>query len=309
MDDAHIPFVERHLRVPLTVFDMRDLANGTELTFEITKGRTSVSYGGQRLDAVSGVWYRKPLPIDREALPVEDTYRDYSYDALDRHSLLMLGAFEHAVWVSDYYAMLRAGNKNLQAVIAKQLGFRVPDTLITSSAATAGRFINERSQCVSKPLTTRHPSINGKQQILLTTLIDKSQRPNLQNLHLAPSIFQSAIDTARDIRVTVVGNKVFPAYMDSAIEHTDGHTYTRDNRLGKPRVEAIRDFPKDLSAKCVALNRTFGLNFGAIDLLLDKKGGYWFLEINPNGQWAFVEEATGQPIGKAIARLLESGDG
>jgi hypothetical protein len=47
------------------------------------------------------------------------------------------------------------------------------------------------------------------------------------------------------------------------------------------------------------------LEFGAIDLVLDKKGEIWFLENNANGQWAFVEEATGQPIGKAMADLLQ----
>lgn len=36
-------------------------------------------------------------------------------------------------------------------------------------------------------------------------------------------------------------------------------------------------------------------------------GEYWFIESNAGGQWAYVEEATKQPIGKAIAGLLQDG--
>lgn len=59
--------------------------------------------------------------------------------------------------------------------------------------------------------------------------------------------------------------------------------------------------------QCVALVKDLGLEFGAIDFILDKKGVYWFLEINPNGQWGFVEERTNQPIGAAIAARLKTG--
>lgn len=305
--DAHIPFVERHLRVPLTVFDMRDLADGAALTFDMVGEKMLVTYEGTPLDNVCGVWFRKPQAIQRDTLPVVDTYKPYALDALEKHALLFIDAFDDAVWVSNYYGMLRASNKNLQPVVAKQLGFRVPDTIITSNADDAQAFIDKHPVCVSKSLTTTYPEIDGKQQILLTTLIDKNNRPDLTNLYLAPSIFQEAVDTAQDIRVTVVGDKVFPAYMNSGVEQEGGHTTTRDNRLGKPYITAIRDFPKGIARKCVELNHALGLNLGAIDLLLDKEGEYWFLEINPNGQWAFVEEATGLPIGKTIARLLESG--
>ncbi len=304
--DAHLPFVERHLKVPLVVFDMRDLTHGKELTYRIVKDKVLVDYDSSLLDNVSGVWFRKPQPIRADTLSVDEALKPYSLDALEKHSLLFTDAFDHATWVSNYYAMLRSSNKNLQLAVAHQLGFSVPDTIITSSPEEAAVFLDAHPQSVSKPLTTTYPVINGKQQILLTTIIDKRHKPDLSGLHLAPSIFQEAIDTAQDIRVTVVGDEVFPAYMNSAVEQESEHATTRDNRLGKPQLEAIRDFPNALAQKCIALNKALGLNFSAIDLLLDKKGGYWFLETNPNGQWAFVEEATGLPIGKAIATLLES---
>ena len=58
---------------------------------------------------------------------------------------------------------------------------------------------------------------------------------------------------------------------------------------------------------CLSLVRRLKLHFAAIDMIMDMSGRLWFIEANPNGQWAFIEEATGQPIGQAIARLLQDG--
>jgi glutathione synthase/RimK-type ligase-like ATP-grasp enzyme len=308
VEDAHIPFVERHLSAPLIVLDMRELAGGVELSYRLVGDRIIPSYRGESLGDVSGVWYRKPQPIPQQKLPVEEAFRPYSADAMERHSMLLRTAFEHATWASDYYAMARANQKSLQLAVARRLGFRVPDTVITSSPDVARAFIEEHRPCVSKSLTPTYPELKGKQQILLTTLITKdSPLPDLSNLYLAPSIFQEAVDTKYDLRVTVVGDKVFPAIMTSGIERTGNHQSVRDNRLGDMQLVVADKFPKAIAEKCIAHVRELGLNFGAIDLLVDTKGEYWFLENNPNGQWAFVEEATGLPIGKTLAELLEGG--
>ena len=47
------------------------------------------------------------------------------------------------------------------------------------------------------------------------------------------------------------------------------------------------------------------LRYGAIDFICDQQGELWFLEINPNGQWAWIENLTGYPIAAAIADELE----
>ncbi|KUO10863.1 hypothetical protein [Streptomyces sp. DSM 15324] len=51
----------------------------------------------------------------------------------------------------------------------------------------------------------------------------------------------------------------------------------------------------------------FGLSFGAFDFAVTASGAWWFLECNPNGQWAWLEDAAGLPITHAIADLLENG--
>jgi glutathione synthase/RimK-type ligase-like ATP-grasp enzyme len=308
IEDAHIPFVERHLSAPLILLDMRELADGTELSYQLIGDQIVASYRGESLQDITGVWYRKPQPIPQEELSVEPAFRSYSADAIERHGMLLRTAFEHATWVSDYYAMARANQKSYQLAIARRLGFRVPDTVITSSPDVARAFIKKYPRCVSKSLTPTYPKFKGKQQILLTTLITvDSPLPDFSNLYLAPSIFQEAVNASYDVRVTVVGDNVFPAIMTSGVERSGTYRSIRDNRLGDMQLEVAANFPKDVAERCIAHVKELGLNFGAIDLIVDKKGVYWFLENNPNGQWAFVEDITGLPIGKALAGLLEQG--
>ena len=69
------------------------------------------------------------------------------------------------------------------------------------------------------------------------------------------------------------------------------------------RMEAV-ELPEDVIARLRNLMKRLGLVYGAIDMRLTPDGRYVFLEINPAGQWLFVEQQTGQPITKSLVRLL-----
>ena len=308
--DAHIPYVSKHLKSRLVIIDPSELAAGKGLTFVLENDKIVVEYNGETLNNVVGVWYRKPQPITNQKLPVRDEYKQYSQQSLYWHVAHLLTSFQDALWLSDYFAMIRACNKGLQLATASKVGFNVPETVITSSKARAEEFAATHSQFISKPHVVGTPKINGQQKVLLTTLFDKDHQPDLANLHLAPTILQNAIDVKDDVRIIVVGEKTFAATVNSSYEQTDQNKHLRDNRAGHYEgtvdIKEIK-LPSDIASKCTAHVRELGLQFGAIDMLVDKNGKWWFLENNPNGQWAYIEHATGQPIGKAIAKLLETG--
>jgi glutathione synthase/RimK-type ligase-like ATP-grasp enzyme len=306
--DAHIPYVAKHLKSRLVIIDPSELATGKELTFALEGDKIVVEYDGEILDNVVGVWYRKPQSIINQKLPVKDEYKQYSQQSLYWHVAHLLTSFQDALWVSDYFAMIRACNKGLQLAVARKVGLNVPDTIITSSKARAEAFAAIHPQFVSKPHVVGTPKVDGQQKVLLTTLFDKDYQPDLANLHLAPAIFQEAVDVKDDVRVVVVGDQVFAATVNSDYEETGQNKHLRDNRAGHYEgTVTIRgiELPANIASQCVAHVRELGLKFGAIDLLADTNGKWWFLENNPNGQWAYIEHATGQPIGKAIAGMLE----
>jgi hypothetical protein len=311
--DAHLPYVEKHLKRPSLILDPRELLEATPLTYRFKEGSIEVVYKGELLDDIAGVWYRKPMPILRRELPVKHEYRPYVQESIERHAQSWTIAFPKAVWVSDYYDLVRASDKPLQLALAQQIGFRVPPTIVSSDPAEVNHFLRQRPDSVTKPLVPAYPLINGERRLLFTTRIGGSFTPDLSNLYLAPSIFQEAVDLLHEVRVTVIGDRVFPAIVRSDLDKKNGNA-ARLNRIldnkvgyykGTVRIEAMKDLPADIAEKCITHTARLNLKFGALDIILDKKGTWWFLENNPNGQWAYIEEATGLPIGKALADLLQ----
>jgi len=99
-----------------------------------------------------------------------------------------------------------------------------------------------------------------------------------------------------------VGEKVFAAFIHSQ----DSDDSKVDWRVSQDGLKhSIYMLPEDISANCINLLRELDLNFGAIDLILNENGEYVFLEINPNGQWAWLEKLLGLDISGAIVNLLK----
>ena len=133
-----------------------------------------------------------------------------------------------------------------------------------------------------------------------TRIITETQVAQLDQVRLAPVIFQEAIPGGCDIRVTVVGDRVFPAQITGP---ADGYEYDFRLHTAQSAITPV-DLPDAVTAALLALMRRLGLWYGAIDLRRAPDGDYVFLEINPAGQWLFVEYATDQPISQELATLL-----
>jgi glutathione synthase/RimK-type ligase-like ATP-grasp enzyme len=119
----------------------------------------------------------------------------------------------------------------------------------------------------------------------------------LDAVHYAPVIFQGYIPAVFDLRVTIVGGAVFAAEI-----HSQTTAYKHDFRMTMHEAEIrAHALPDLVAAKLLALMDALGLVYGALDLRLTPEGDYVFLEINPAGQWLFIEQRTGQPISDAIA--------
>lgn len=100
-----------------------------------------------------------------------------------------------------------------------------------------------------------------------------------------------------------MGNDIFTAAIDS---QSLNHTKIDWRRDGINLPHTIYRLPDEVANKCLELTHQFKLNFGAIDMIVTPDNEYVFLEINPNGQWAWIEEMTGLPIAQAMITLLTS---
>jgi glutathione synthase/RimK-type ligase-like ATP-grasp enzyme len=133
-----------------------------------------------------------------------------------------------------------------------------------------------------------------------TRVLRQAELALLDSVRLAPVIFQEFVPALCDLRVTALGDRLFA----TAITPPPG-AYAADYRMD---LDGARFAPTDLPAATEgalrALMRELGLLFGAIDLRLTPEGRYVFLEINPAGEWRFIEERSGQPLTAAMGDLL-----
>jgi len=259
----------------------------------------SLYFDGRAVAArdVDAVWFRRPVaPRVASGLPAEEAAwaTREAAEALDGFWRTL-----RARWVSRPSAIRLADSKPQQLVDAAALGFDVPETEITSDC---GRVLALRRRSpegvVCKPLRDGQVRTDGR-SLLFTSLIDVDQ---LDKLGPEPHLFQARVPKRYDIRVTVVGNDVF----GTRIESQDDPGAAVDWRRGSSHSMRYwpEELPDDVVARCARLVSGYGLAFGAIDLARRPDGGYTFFEINPNGQWAFIEQRTGQPIRARLADVL-----
>lgn len=205
-------------------------------------------------------------------------------------------------WLNAPHCIALAEDKIRQLVTARQLGFRLPDTLLTNDPMSASAF-GRKGPLIGKPLRNALLREGSSERVIFTTRIDTSSLVRPLEISSCPVIFQREITKRYDIRATVVGNRVFTAAIHS---QDDDATRVDWRHTSSPNLlHTVHSLPKELEEKCIALTRRLGLRFGAIDFVLDLKGNYWFLEINPNGQWGWIETRTGLPIAAAIVSELE----
>lgn len=307
---GHVPLIMQHMSPKhIVVIDpIPAILDGAGLTYRLDKNGTTFIYNGRPLTRVKAVWDRRPTPLRREMLDhIDPRTIEYASVAIRRHTYNFYSMFPDALWVSDDHAVQRAENKALQLQEAAKLGFAVPATIFTSNPQAAKQFVARNKATIIKTPSTQGPIVDDKMFYFFSTRVTPATPVNYSGLHLAPAIFQVAIDVDYDLRITVVGEEIFAASIVADAEKSLS-IGVRDWRIGNYTGLDIIPYslPKSIATKCITLVKKLGLQFGAIDIIRDKKGIYWFVEINPNGQWGFVEHLTKQPISQAIARLLQS---
>lgn len=242
------------------------------------------------------VWWRQGT-FDRnhsqKTLSIDRQLEQSQWSAFMR-SLMV---FDQANWINHPSAVYKAEIKAVQLRKAAEVGFDVPETLMTNDRfaeveAKIGREV------ALKSVDTVLLSEGDDQLFGYTTITDWKEIAD-DHFHLAPATIQAPLLEKIDLRVTVIDENLWCV----AIKQGAGGIYG-DWRLTQKSEIEIEDFelPFDVSARCIELVRNLGLKFGAIDLAICQ-GSYWFIEINPTGEWGWLDNDT-RPLAPAIAELL-----
>lgn len=252
------------------------------------------------LKEITSAYFRRPdIPI-----PLGSVARTYQqYVATEWQAVLQaLYCQLDDRWLNSPNHIALAENKIRQLATAKALGFRVPETLVGNDPGAISSFA-ATSGVIGKPLKRSVVVENELERVIFTSRLDEISNADAESIRACPFILQREIKKSFDIRVTVVGDSVFAATIDSQ-GNPDTEVDWRKTSSPDLTHEAYQ-LPPEEADRCKALTQAMGLRYGAIDLVLGQDGHHWFLEINPNGQWGWIEVRTGQPIAAAIVSELE----
>jgi MvdD family ATP-grasp ribosomal peptide maturase len=197
-----------------------------------------------------------------------------------------------------------AENKQLQLQVARELGLNTPRTLTTNDPTAARAFARScEGGMVTKMLSSFAIYDEGKELVVFTNPVKPEDLADLSGLSLCPATFQELLLKSLEIRVTVVGHRVMSASLDSQASTRAAHDWRRD---GLRILHAWRTYelPHEVEEKILRLMDYFSLNYGAIDIILTPDGRHVFLELNPCGEFFWLERTPGLPISEAIADVL-----
>ena len=207
--------------------------------------------------------------------------------------------------ISKPSAINLANNKLTQLEFVKRntQEIYIPDTIVTNDPKKVKFFYETHCGNICFKLhRSNSVKFENEEYIVYTNKLKLEDLLSIENVRANPSMFQEYIDKEYELRITVIGNEVIPIAIhsqDSEISKVDFRRYDFD----KVKYE-YKKVPDDVSNLCLAITKHYGLNFGAFDFIKDKQGRYVFLELNPNGQWLWLEQLSGYKISEVLADYL-----
>lgn len=294
------------LNVPFYRLNTEDLYRSLTVTLDFTKKKFVIHDEKKQIDinlqAIKAVYYRRPQPTEYFE---HDLSQGENFFLTTEASYVLEGLYQFLrdkVWLNNVYDIRKAENKIYQLSLASEIGFTIPHSIITNDYERFVDFYNDNSgDCIIKPIHCGRIAQVEQPEVVYTCRLLEVPSPEV--VSFAPSYLQNRINKMCDVRVTVVGDKIFT----TEIESQENKETLTDWRRGEHILKHVKSsLPAEIEHKCFQLLKLLNLHFGAIDFIKDITGNYIFLEINPNGQWAWIETQTGFDLSGEIARWLKS---
>lgn len=255
----------------------------------------TIHAAGRAIDLASmtGVWARWASAL-RPTSPGTSAH-------LARHewATFWRGASRHVPrerWVNSECAVRGADDRLVQMEAGRQVGLRVPETLVTSSHALLAEFVDRHERVVAKPLSSGRAEDSGRRTLFA---VEVPRTAFARKVVDAPVLVQEFCAVDVEIRCTVVDGKVFGASVPASGDAIDIKHAIRAGAAYVP----CRLFPEE--ERLVSdLVRALGLRFAAVDMGRPRHGSPVLFEVNGAGQYQGIEEQTGLPITDAVAAAL-----
>lgn len=257
-------------------------------------GGASVTCDGVRHTETDAIWSRRVragAPVGGELARSVRLEADRTLRALSPH----VGCY-----TLDPITAMEAATKPRQLVVAAEVGLSVPPTLHTSDPGEARAFAAAHGDVVTKMMHDVRPTGDRHGATVYTNRLRAEDLAALDDLAWCPMTFQARVPSAWELRVIAVGRRCWAAALRTEPGALD---WRRTGARDAGRWQRW-ELPADVAARVDHMQRRLGLDYGAYDFIVTPDGDHVFLEVNPTGEWFWLEDAAGLPIADAIADVL-----
>jgi len=307
-DDPHLLAVSKAAEsrgVACLIVDPHSMRDRVTLSVgNIDEPSVAVTSGESAVVSVNSVWFRfKPIVELPYWGPMQTSAAHFAQNEWRTTLRSLEQFFPNALWINPPHAQNAANSKIAQLIRARDCGFKIPETLVTNDPREVKSFIQAHRRVIYKTLEwAAFPDQTG----VYTTEIDENMvANNVASIQRAPGVFQKFIEKAFELRVTVVGEKMFAARINTPARGK-GAIDWRHNIFDS--IYEAWELDESTRANISAFQRTFGLMYGAYDFICAPSGEVFFLECNPAGQYMWLEQEASLPISEAIANLLSEAE-
>lgn len=250
---------------------------------------------------IRSIWWRRNVPYHNDSF--NHQLMQYCHDEYHCFHENIEGCdSDHIRWVSHPSAINSARNKAKQLRIAHQIGFATPRTIFTNNPKQFADCFESRDYIYKSINTPRTFTADGRKATVYTTDLGIESQPDFNSIISCPGILQKKIEKKFDIRVTVFGKECHAVSIDSQSKPETRIDFRKISSQLLPHQ--IFKLPTLIQKRCIKIVHELGLEYGAIDLILSKDMEFYFLEINPNGQWGWLEMITGIRLRRSLLNLL-----
>jgi len=254
-------------------------------------------------EQICGVWYRRPVnPLVNIKDTSKENLKELSLEARLQYETI-IRTLTRPLWVSNPDKLRYAEDRILQLKVAKAIGFEVPDTIISNSPKTVKAFVETFEKVCIKSLHLGTLEIDGSLRIFYTSIIEEGDWEIVEKSRFFPLMLQQYIHKKHEYRITVVGKEVIPvkvipednqAMVDWRIEN--------GNRV----IYKLVSLPESVMQMSRSIVTELGVRFASMDVIESSNGDFYFLDLNPNGQWAWLDQTINTNIAAQLSSLLSA---
>ncbi len=255
---------------------------------------------GEEIPVPSSVWYRRIRTSSKPEGMDDDIY---NYCLQENRAALLGGIMSiPGRWMNHPEAVWQAEFKPYQLSVAHKTGLSIPSTIVTNDPATIRKAFADFQGMIVKPTRTGHVRYAGKEFSIFTSQVLEEHLEELDCARLSPAIYQTLIPKKYDLRVTIVGHRVFTAAIDSQSDPAAAIDWRSTKNPQLPHIPV--SLPNHVEEKLLLMMDSMGLKFGAIDMIQTPGDEYIFLEVNPGGQWLWLDDILEFGISETISEWL-----